>query len=122
MSELNFEGKMQYPSLTEPWDGYLVVQAKFLQRPLGTGKDGQWLLKQVESELSKFTKRTRKLRKPEYYLLCTNVVLSSVHERGAKDRLGAIFSKYSRTMGLKDYSVWDTSVRLEVEQIQLVRK
>ena len=78
--EATFDGKMQYPSLAEPWDGYLAVQAKFLQRPQGTGKDGQWLLKQVDSELAKFTKRTRKLRKPEYYLVCTNVVSSSVRE------------------------------------------
>ena len=30
--EAAFEGKMQYPSIASPWDGYLVVQAKFLQR------------------------------------------------------------------------------------------
>ena len=38
--EATFEGKVLYPSGADPWDGYGVVQVKFLQRPSGTRKDG----------------------------------------------------------------------------------
>lgn len=44
---------MKYPSETEPWDGYLVVQAKFKQKPEGTRKDGQWLIEQLKADLKK---------------------------------------------------------------------
>lgn len=27
--EATYEGRMNYPSITDPWDGYLVVQCKF---------------------------------------------------------------------------------------------
>ncbi len=34
--EATYEGRMNFPSATEPWNGYCVVQAKFRKRP---GKD-----------------------------------------------------------------------------------
>ena len=35
--EATFEGRMSYPSEADPWDGYLVIQAKFPKADL----DGQ---------------------------------------------------------------------------------
>jgi hypothetical protein len=41
--EATFDGRAQYPSLTDPWDGFVVLQAKFKERLLGTGADTTWL-------------------------------------------------------------------------------
>src|SRR5580693_5210293 len=61
--EATFEGRMFYPSAAEPWQGYLVVQAKFLQKPTGeTDKDGKWLLDALSGELSKFADTKRRLK------------------------------------------------------------
>ena len=53
--EATFRGRMSYPSVSAPWEGYLVIQAKFRQRPAGDPhKDGAWLLDQLNQELDKF--------------------------------------------------------------------
>jgi hypothetical protein len=62
--EATHQGRMNYPSLAVPWEGYLVVQAKFRQRPEGTPKDGKWALEELEKELEKFADEKRGLRKP----------------------------------------------------------
>ena len=103
--EATFEGKMEYPSVADPWNGYLVVQAKFLQRPLGTTLDGDWALRELAKELKKYGNRKR--RKPQYYLFCTNAVLSSVEAVGHKDRAGKMLSRISRRPPLRGYDIWD---------------
>ena len=105
--EATYEGKMQYPSGHHPWSGYLVIQAKFRQRTEGTTKDGRWALAQLEAELKKFSNRKRKLRRPEYYLFCTNVVLSAVARRGAKEKALQMLKAAKRRTGLKGFDIWD---------------
>lgn len=104
--EATFEGEMDYPSQTAPWDGYLVVQAKFLEHSFdSTKKNGQWLLDRLKEELAKFKDSKRSLRKPDYYILCSNVRLTSVWQSGTKDQIYAEFKKAGIT--LKDYRIWD---------------
>jgi hypothetical protein len=76
--EATYEGRLPFPSAEQGWDGYLVVQAKFRQRPLGDGRDANWLIKELKAELSKFANTKRRLRAPQYYIVATNVVLSAV--------------------------------------------
>ena len=93
---------------TDPWSGYLIVQAKFLQRSSGTvGKDGQWVLNQIDQEFKKFTDTKRKLRRPDYFLLVTNVILTPVSKRGTKDRVLASLAKHSASINCKGFDVWD---------------
>lgn len=49
--EATFHGRVRYPSLADPWDGFAVVQDKFKERLLGTGADTTWLRRQVMAEL-----------------------------------------------------------------------
>jgi hypothetical protein len=42
--EAVFDGMTQYPSSTSPWEGYVVVQAKFRQRLQNVEMDGAWAL------------------------------------------------------------------------------
>jgi hypothetical protein len=106
--EATYTGKMMYPSGADQWDGYLVIQSKFLTRPTGdTGKDGDWVIEQLEKDLKKFEDPKRNLPKPEYYLLVTNVVLTPVHEVGSKDRVFKLLGNYEPKIGLKSYDVWD---------------
>src|ERR1044072_4061118 len=66
--EATFKGKMMYPSMAEPWDGYLVIQAKYLTRPSGdSAKDGDWAINQLAKDLAKFEDLNRNLPKPDYY-------------------------------------------------------
>lgn len=110
--EATFEGVIPYPPSSEPfdngfWDGYGVIQAKFKQRPDGTGKDTDWALKDLKGELEKFTDKKRELRKPEFYIFVTNITLSSVAEKGGKDRANALINEFKSSLGLIDFRIWD---------------
>ena len=105
--EAVYEGRTNYPSPEHPWDGYIVVQAKFRQRHKHPEVDGAWALAQLSGELKKFCGRRRALRHPEYYIFCTNVVLTPVEKAGAKDRAHRTLADYVRKHKMKGYAIWD---------------
>ncbi len=105
--EAVFDGRIPYPYDTDRWHGYGVVQAKYRQRAEGTGKDADWALQELKKELDKFADPERRLRKPEYYIFATNVVLSPVAEKGAKDKAAALFARYKTKVPIKDFRLWD---------------
>jgi hypothetical protein len=105
--EASYIGKMVYPSAADPWNGYLVVQAKFLKKPTGVpAKDGAWVLKQLKSDLAKFEDDERNLARPDYYLLATNATLTPVSEVGFKDRVTSVLEQF-KEKGLKSFDIWD---------------
>lgn len=105
--EATFDGPIPFPSREHGWRGYGVVQAKFKQKPEDPAKDGAWALQQLESDLKKFVDPDRKLRKPQYYIFATNVVLTAVADSGSKDKAAALFEKYAAELGVQDYDIWD---------------
>jgi hypothetical protein len=106
--DLTYRGKMDYPSVAGPWNGYLVMGCKFQQRPSGDSqKDRTWALKQLDGDLKKFLNKRRKLPKPDYYLFVTNVALSAAAETGGRDRVSAVLDGYQTKLRLRDYDVWD---------------
>jgi hypothetical protein len=104
--EATFEGRVPYPSSNDLWDGYCVVQAKFLQRPSEPGKDGKWAVKQLRKELKGFDS-TKGRRRPDYYIFATNVVLTPVGRKGGKDQIDSVFKSYRKKLSLRGWSVWD---------------
>lgn len=102
-----FEGKFNYPSPADGWDGYGVIQAKFLQRPRNAKHDGDWVIDQLVGELEKYCDHESKRRMPEYYVLATNVSLTAVADRGSLDRVVSVFKDYQTRMALKGFDIWD---------------
>ncbi|TCC65685.1 hypothetical protein E0H73_01740 [Kribbella pittospori] len=105
--EATFEGAVNYQTDGSPWDGYGVIQAKFLQRPLGTDKDGPWAITQLRSELAEYEKSDSERRLPEYYIFATNATLSAVQDVGTKDLAFAELRAFAERHGLKGFDVWD---------------
>lgn len=105
--EATFNGKMNYPSSTAPWDGYLVIQSKFKLHLTGDPKDdGDWLIAQLSKDLAKFLDAKRNLKRPEYYLATTNIRLSAVAGTGTRDRVDALLRAEGTQLGLKGHGVW----------------
>lgn len=108
--EAAFDGKLDFPTLNDPWDGHTVMQAKFLQVPKAPVDDANWLASQLEAELQKFTASGSKLHKPDYYILVSNARLSpmpaSKKKSGGIAKVDAIFEKYRKKLGLVDYQIW----------------
>ncbi|MFH9727583.1 tetratricopeptide repeat protein [Streptomyces sp. NPDC017254] len=113
--EASFEGLRRYPTPEDPWTGYGILQAKFRGRPEGAGKDADWLIRQIDSELKAWARpdsnRVRKGRVPEYLLIASNVALSSVPGSGGIDRVHRAVSERVRELALplKGWVVWHYS-------------
>src|SRR5713226_8453720 len=85
--EATFTGEVPFPSARDRWNGYIVVQAKSRERLKGDIEDANWLIAQLESELEKFADPRRQLKRPDFYLIATNVRLSAVATVGGKDKV-----------------------------------
>ena len=105
--EATFERKVPFPTTVDGWDGYGVVQAKYRQRPGDTQQDGNWAVDQLKEEIRKYTDPESKLRKPDYFIFATNVVLTPVLEKGSKDRAVAALKEFKNQSPMKDYAIWD---------------
>ena len=108
--DLSYRGKMDYPSKSAPWDGYLVMGCKFRQKPSGNTKEEQkWALRHLEADLKKFLSKKKKLAKPEFYLFVTNAALTGVADKGGRDVLEAKLSEYGTKLQLKGHGIWDNN-------------
>lgn len=93
--EATFNGKAPYPSSTEPWDGYWIIQAKF-KEPNTKKPDYLWLKDCFESEMKAFKKKKDEGKKvPDNYLFFTNIVLTPVAEKGIKDKINSVSENYN---------------------------
>lgn len=107
--EASYEGTLDFPTPTDKWTGYTVMQAKFRQVPGTPSEDADWLVRQLKEEFKKFEPPSS-LRKPDYYILVTNACLSpsppTKRSKGGIDKINDVFKHYSSTLGLKGYQVW----------------
>jgi hypothetical protein len=110
--DATFTGKVTWnpDNPDENWDGYVVMQAKFRSRPLGTKEDTDWFFRHIESELKHWAtpdpRALKRGRRPEYLLMVTNVVLAPASDRGGIDRVEALIRSFARQLKLKGWKIW----------------
>jgi hypothetical protein len=105
--EATFKGRIPFPfPPTEQWEGYGVLQAKFKSQIEGTAKDQAWALDQARLELNKWVTARKRQPKPDYFVFCTNVSLSS-GAGGGKDKMVRLLSM--KKYGLKSSAIWDAN-------------
>ncbi|MFI6019147.1 hypothetical protein ACIBCP_16170 [Streptomyces sp. NPDC051287] len=112
--EATFRGRTSFPAPDPhgPWSGYGVLQAKFRTRPIGTSADTKWFLKEVARELATWgdpnSSRAKGGPLPDYMILATNVVLSSVAGSGGIDRVEKSIKELvaKHRLPLKGWKVW----------------
>jgi hypothetical protein len=120
--EATFDGPTNYKIGPDHWNGFGVIQAKFLQRPKTTASDGTWALSQLKKELNQYAKRDAG-RKIDYYIFATNVTLSPDAERGGKDKLVAELAKFATKHHLRGFDIWDyDKVRILLDNNEQVRR
>ncbi|MBI4748378.1 MAG: hypothetical protein HY774_07795 [Acidobacteria bacterium] len=107
--EATFDGPTSYSPFgreEDQWNGYGIIQAKFLQRPKNSTDDGDWALNELKTELRKFTHPKNRKRKPDYYIFATNIVLTPVEESGSQDKVKEHLNSFAQTYPLKGYDIW----------------
>jgi hypothetical protein len=105
--EASFEGRVLPLTQGDPWVGYGVIQAKFKQRSAGPAADADWLVDEIRKEGAAYANRRRGVRRPEYFIIASNVVLSAVSHSGGKDRVRAALNTFAEVSGLRGWEVWD---------------
>lgn len=118
--EATYRGAMNFPGEPANWDGYLVIQAKFRTKLTQDARDAAWLASELRSELEKFCDTARNLESPEYYIISSNVELSSVQSsgqgatvrqrgrsrKGGHEKLEAVFKEFAPRLNLKGWDIW----------------
>ncbi|SFI92336.1 NACHT domain-containing protein [Planctomicrobium piriforme] len=141
--EATFDGEVPYPFESERWRGYGIIQAKCKEKTEGTQKDQDWALTLLAGELKAFAEGYAKLqgkptsakprknsrsapkrsRAPEYYIFCTNVVLTPADSSGGKDLADALIKSYYSTVPLKGHAIWDqTQLQVFLDSYAELRK
>jgi hypothetical protein len=105
--EATFEGKTHYPSLAEPWEGYIVVQCKQKQSRATPKEEADWAIGQLNMEMKKYETAKKKRRVPDYFLFITNAHLSAQLETGGKDRFTERLQYWVKRLKMKGADVWD---------------
>ncbi|MGZ4978783.1 MAG: NACHT domain-containing protein [Methylobacter sp.] len=107
--EATFQGKINFPfPPSTTWEGYGVLQAKFKEKIEDTQKDQKWAKSQLENELKVWISNNNRTPKPDYFIFCTNVELSSA-VNGGKDAITQVFEDHKAAIGLKAYAIWDAN-------------
>ncbi len=107
--EAMFHGEVSYKAHgLRNWNGYGVIQAKYKAKTEGTVKDQKWLLDCLDEELNLFESSPKRNPKPNYYLLITNVSLTS-GSNGGKAKVGKVFQAFAKRLPLRQGDVWDSN-------------
>lgn len=110
--EAAFDGPVPYPTSSDGWDGYGILQAKCRQHDVGRN-DADWLSRTIIRELDLWADPARKRvsdgRVPHYLIVTTNVRLTSVARRGGIDRVRTLLAGYADRLGLKGWDLWDAN-------------
>jgi hypothetical protein len=107
--EATFQGTVNFPFPPHDiWDGYGVIQAKFKETIEDTKKQQTWALNQLKSELDVWKTSTKRAPKPDYFVFCTNVQLTST-AKGGRAACEKALEEYRVASGLKGYAIWDAN-------------
>lgn len=110
--DFSFDGKIK-PYEAQGWDGYLIVQAKF-KETLGTNSQNvAWLRGQLKAEFKKFSDPKSTLKKPEYYIIATNIPLTGADgdtegriKKGGYTKIQEEIDNWTSSIGIKNFDVW----------------
>lgn len=106
--EVTFEGKMDYPSTTDPWHGYLVVQCKRMEsRGTTPKKEAEWAIAQLDDEMNSYKTAKVPRRLPNYFIFVTSAELSAKPKTGGKDKFVERLNYWKKEFNLKGVDVWD---------------
>jgi len=115
--EATFAGSVNYPDSTSGWKGDGVIQVKFRQVPETRESDASWLIERVQKDLGNRRRVGDLLYRldgggypvdaPQFYLLVSNVTLSSVAATGGKDRVIARLREHQKRLGWTAFDLWD---------------
>ena len=108
--EATFEGLCRLGAVE--WDGYVVFQAKYRAQNGEPKDNADWLIRQIDLELKKFSDARRALRRPDFYVFASNVRLSAGAAdadgkgEGGIDNIERHLKAKAQDLGIRDTLLW----------------
>ena len=104
--DAKFNGKANnFPSETAPWNGKIIIQAKYTQRPNASCSDSDF--KQIlKKDVIPVIKELIKNSEIDYYLLFTNRKLSGIQDKKIEDLLNEQTNIENRVIGTERINLW----------------
>ena len=104
-----FRGRLtSFPTTSNPWDGYIVMQAIFKPAAISAQNASLWLRRRIEEELRRL--RSRLVRndadRPDYIIIASNVSLSTSPGSGGIDAIHAMLQASAKESGIKGFAIW----------------
>lgn len=94
------------PGLPPTWSGHVVFQAKHKQAPHEDKRDVSWLISQAKEEFSAWGSGERTTRRPDYYVLMTNITLSPYPDVGGIDTSAEHIAQAASAIGIREVVIW----------------
>lgn len=108
--DASFSGRLDsYPSEKDPWDGYVVLQAKFIPDRANTPAGAGWLRSWIKHEVTKWAPnhRPETAGKPaDYLILATNVSVPAAFGSKGSNQIDDLIRGTSGDT-LKGWDIWD---------------
>lgn len=139
--EATFDGTINWAatalgstSTDDRWDGYTVLQSKYMLKPKAEPHDNAvWLQGQIREEIERWVKARRgekRTRYPDYLIFVTNVDLSAVARTGGIDSVAALVRTLigpgsdarKAQLNIRDVRIWHgDQVRTMIDAHQDIR-
>ncbi|MER7446253.1 hypothetical protein [Microbacterium sp. NPDC097977] len=107
--EATWDGAVTPLSADSNWDGYGVLQAKFMSRPGKAKENLAWFRSEIHAELDKWAAPvSNRSRKPEFFIIVTNSRLSASPGNG-KDAANELVRTAISTkkLPIQAFRIWD---------------
>lgn len=121
-------------SQDDQWNGYTVLQAKFMLKPKARPRDNAvWLQGQIKGEIDRWAdaaQESTRDRLPDYLIFVTNVDLSAVAQDGGIDKLEAFVRQligrtsdaHEKGLRVRAFKIWHgDQIRTMVDAHQDIR-
>jgi hypothetical protein len=88
---------------TEP---YTLLQAKYKETPASAQSEATWLLKELRKEFKEWRESEKRKKKPEKFIIATNVTLSATPSTGGMDRVAKVMKEECEALGISQWTIW----------------
>ncbi|MFJ9595946.1 NACHT domain-containing protein [Streptomyces virginiae] len=100
------DGGREATHLDHASNRYVVLQAKYKEKQETARAEATWLISELRKEFKDWRDSAKRGRKPDHFIVATNVTLSATPKSGGIDRLHSFMEVECRKLGIASWTIW----------------
>ncbi|MEU9137071.1 hypothetical protein AB0D33_14075 [Streptomyces sp. NPDC048404] len=85
---------------------YTVLQAKYKETSGNAQSEATWLIKELRKEFTEWRESEKRERKPQKFIIATNVTLSATPKSGGIDRVAKVMKEECQKLEIEEWIIW----------------